>query len=259
MDLGIRNKRVLITGGSKGIGVATARAFAREGCRVALIARYENELNKVIEELGGTIKGHEFLAIDLLKPGAPSNAVKELIKRNGPFDIAIHNVGGGLGVKGPLGDVEDWLKVWQFNVGIAIEMNALLIPPMKEKMWGRIVHISALAGVTGGAMVHPYGGALPYACAKSYLNMYTKTLGREFAKDNVIITALMPGAILSKGKHWDKLQKIKPEVVEEYLHQYYATGRFGKAEEMAPFILMLASEHASFAAGAIVPVDGGAL
>jgi len=69
----------------------------------------------------------------------------------------------------------------------------------------------------------------------------------------------MPGTILSKSKHWDKMRKKNPEIVEKYLEQYHAIGRFGKAEEIAPFVLVLASEYATFAAGSILPVDGGIL
>ena len=155
--------------------------------------------------------------------------------------------------------VNDWLKVWEFNVGIAIQMNAQLIPPMKVNKWGRIVHISSMNAVTGGTMVDPYGGSPAYNCAKAYLNMYVKNIGRELAKDNIIATAVMPGTIFSKGKHYDKLQKKNPQLVKEFLYHHHAIGRFGKAEEIAPFVLLLCSTHASFAAGSLMSIDGGAL
>jgi 3-oxoacyl-[acyl-carrier protein] reductase len=256
MDLGIKDNRVLITGGSKGIGVAIAKAFAEEGCKVSLVARDEDQLKKTVEELG---TGHDYLDVDLLESGAPTKAAKELIERHGTFDIVVHNVGGGLGIKDPLASVEDWANVWNFNVGIAIEMNALLVPLMQKQKWGRIVNISSIAAVTGGPMVEPFGGSPQYAVAKSYLNSYTKVLGRELAKDNVVVTAVMPGAILSPGKHWEKLQKSDPKKVDEYLQHHLAAGRFGKAEEIAPFVVFLASELASFASGSVIPVDGGTL
>ena len=108
-------------------------------------------------------------------------------------------------------------------------------------------------------MVEPYGGAPAYSCAKAYLNMYTKAIGRELARDNVIVSAVMPGTILSEGKHWDKLQKQNPEAVKNYLERHHAIGRFGRADELAPFVLLLASELASFASGSVLPVDGGVL
>ena len=108
-------------------------------------------------------------------------------------------------------------------------------------------------------MVKPYGGAPAYSCAKAYLNMYTKVVSREFAKDNVIVSAIMPGTVRSKGKHWDKLEKKDPKKVKEYLEHHHAIGRFGDAAEIAPFVLLLSSSHASFAAGSLVNIDGGAL
>jgi len=78
-------------------------------------------------------------------------------------------------------------------------------------------------------------------------------------KDNVIITAVMPGTIFSKGKHYDKLQKKNPQLVKEFLDRHHAIGRFGNAEEIAPFVLLLASSYASFAAGSLVNIDGGTL
>lgn len=257
MDLGISKKRVLITGASRGIGAEIARHFAKEGCRLSLIARDRKNLESVLEEIGGAETGHDYLDLNLREPGAPTSAANELLSRHESIDIAVHNVGGGLGVKKPLAEVNDWLDVWKFNVGIAIEMNRVLIPPMQTKRWGRIIHISSINAVTGGAMIEPYGGAPAYSCAKAYLNMYTKVVGREFAKDNVIVSTVMPGTILVKGKHWDKLQKKNSRLVNDYLERHYAIGRFGKAEEIAPFVLLLASRHASFASGSVIPVDGG--
>jgi len=259
MDLGIKNKRIVITGASRGIGAEIARHFSREGGRLSLIARDKANLKSVLEEIGGMEAGHDYLDLDLRETGSPTKAVNELFFRHEAIDIVVHSVGGGLGVKKPLAELDDWLQVWHFNVGIAIEMNSLIVPHMKEKQWGRIIHISSINAITGGTMVEPYGGAPAYSCAKAYLNMYTKVIGRELAKDNVIVSAVMPGTILSEGKHWDKLQKTNPELVKDYLERHHSIGRFGRAEEIAPFVLLLASEHASFASGSVLPVDGGVL
>ena len=259
MNFGIKDRRVLVTGGSRGIGAAITKAFAGEGCKVSVIARNEDNLRKVIEQIGGLSEGHEFVATDLLEPGVPSRAINELMEHHGPFDIAVHNVGGGLGVKDPIADVTEWSRVWHFNVGIAIEMNAVLVPPMQEQQWGRIIHISSISAISGGPKVKPFGGAAQYSAAKSYLNTYTKALGRELAKDNIVVTAIMPGVVLSAGKHWDRLQKSNPELVGEYLRNHSSIGRFGNAEEIAPFAVFLASEQASFASSSIVSIDGGAL
>jgi 3-oxoacyl-[acyl-carrier protein] reductase len=259
MDLGIANKRVLITGASRGIGAEVARHFAKEGCKLSLIARDRKKLESVLMEIGDNDVGHDYLEINLRKHGAAAEAVKVLLSRHESIDIIVHNLGGALGLKDPLADLKDWLEVLRFNVGIAIEMNAILVPIMKKNKWGRIIHVSSINAVTGGAMVEPYGGSPAYSCAKAYLNMYIKVIGRELANDNVIVSGVMPGAILSKGKYWDKLQKLNPQRVKEYLENHHAINRFGKAEEIAPFVLLLASTHASFAVGSLLNIDGGAL
>ena len=92
---------------------------------------------------------------------------------------------------------------------------------------------------------------------KAFLNMYSKVLGRELARYNVIASAVMPGVILSKGKHWDRLSKKEPEMIRNYLKNHHAIRRFGSAKEIAPFVLLLASKHATFASAANVNIDGG--
>jgi len=257
MDFGISGKRVLITGGSKNIGAAITRAFAAEGAIVTLVSRDVDKLRALIEEIGGEKGGHGFVSANLLDSGEPTRVVRELLAKQGAFDIVVHNVGGALGIKDPLGPVEDWNSVWNFNVGIAIEMNTILIPPMQEQRWGRIVHISSVSAEMGELRLQPYGGSIPYAAAKAYLNAYVKGIGREIARYNIVVSALMPGAILSKEKYWDRLRKTNPTLVSDYLREHHSIGRFGKAEEIAPFAVFMASEQASFACASIIPIDGG--
>lgn len=256
MNFGIKGKKALVVGASKNIGAAIAHALAEEGCKVTFVARSADKLKKLVIAMGGSKKGHSFLAADLLVPGTPTRIAKKLMADLGCFDIVVHNVGGALGLKNPLAEVEDWMRVWQFNVGIAIEMNRILVPPMKNKHWGRIIHVSSIAAEIGESLSRD-GGALPYAAAKAYLNSYAKGLGRELARDNIIVSALMPGVILSEGKYWDKLRKQEPNKVKTYMARHCAIGRFGKAYEIAPFAVLLASEQAAFAAGSLIPIDGG--
>ena len=142
MNFGISGKRVLIVGGSKNIGAAIAKAFILEGCKIVLVSRDKNRLIKTISEIDGTDKKHGFIDANLLDNGMPTIISKKLLAKYNNFDIVVHNVGGALGIKDPLADIENWDLVWRFNVGIAIEMNKLLIPPMINNHWGRVIHIS---------------------------------------------------------------------------------------------------------------------
>ncbi len=250
MDLGIKGKRVLVTGASQSLGAEIALAFAREGCEVTIISRREDNLKALVEQMGGAKAGHSYRAADLMPEGVPTKVVGELVAKEGPFEIAVHNIGGPMGIRDPLGPVEDWYKVWRYNCGIAIETNRVVIPAMKEKQWGRVVHISSVSGVDNQ-------GSGPYTTSKSYVNAYTRTLGRSMAKFGVVVSALMPGAYFAPDSHWDRVGKENPAMLEDFLRNHHAVGRLGRVEEISCFALFMASQHASFASAALIPVDGG--
>lgn len=257
MDLGIRNKRVLVTGASQGIGRAIAVALAKEGCRLAIIARREKELCHVLEEIGGHGSGHVWHAADLMEKDVAVDVVSSLVATGGAFDCVIHGVGGNLGAKDPLAASEEWARVWQLNVGVAIDINNIVIPLMQKKKWGRIVHISSFGAKN-------LRGSPPYVAAKRYLNEYTKLIGSAFARDGVVVSAIMPGAILTPGGHWDESAEVNLKdregflrKKEDFMRHYQPIGRFGTAEEVANFALFLISEQASFASASVVSVSGG--
>lgn len=252
MDFGISSKRVLVTGASQGLGAAIARDFATEGCRVAVVARRADRLAALVDEIGGESQGHAFYAVDLMSDGAPTEAVTELAKRGGAFDIVVHNVGGTLQVKDALSSVEEWGRVWRFNVGIAIEMNGVAIPVMQQRQWGRVIHISSISAES-------VRGSAPYAAAKAYLNAYVKGLGRAVAATGVVVSALMPGALIAEGGHWDSIRKTNPAMMEDFLRHHHAIGRLGTPEEVSPFVVFMASKQVTFATAAVIPVDGGTM
>lgn len=259
MDLGIKNKIVLVTGASQGIGREIALAFAREDCKVLLIARREQILKDIIEEMGGEAKGHDYYVIDLMEDNAPIKAVTELIKRKGKIDILIHDIGGTLNIKNPLASVEEWYRVWHFNVGISIEINQIVVPYMKKQKWGRIINISSISAES-------LRGSGPYAAAKAYLNAYTKILGRALAQDGIVVSALMPGALYAPNGHWDENSEINAKDKaafykkrEDFLRHHHAIGRLGSANEIAPFAVFMASKYVTFATTSIIPIDGGTM
>lgn len=252
MELGIAGKRVLVTGGSAGLGRATALAFAKEGCRVAVVARDGEKLNSLLVEMGGISAGHAVAVADLMVPEVPQQVVTALAQEGGPFDILVHNLGGTLGVKDPLASMDQWAAVWRFNVGIALEINNTLIPGMVERGWGRIVHVSSNAAETAR-------GAAPYAAAKAFLNTYVKGVGRSFAPSGVVISALMPGAFEAEGGHWERVRRDNPAMLQDFLGHYQGNGRLARPEEITPFLLFLASPAASLATGSVLRVDGAGI
>ena len=133
MDLGLKNKRVVITGASRGLGSSVADFFESEGSLLTLISRDKDSLAKKISKYKNFKNKHNFFSFDLRKNNNAKIAAEKVLKKNKKIDIVIHNVGGGLGVKNYLDKKEKWIDVWNFNVGIAIEMNNIFLPHMKKK------------------------------------------------------------------------------------------------------------------------------
>jgi 3-oxoacyl-[acyl-carrier protein] reductase len=245
VNLGLQGKTVLVTGASQGIGRALAVGLAASGGRIFAVARRRDRLESLLAEIGGAAAGHGCLAIDL----CDGQSAPALLSAAGPVDVIIHAAGGNGGVRDLRAPASDWSKVWQLNVGHAIDVNNAFLGPMLERRWGRIVHLSSRVAVE-------LGGAGPYAAAKAYLNAYVGIMGRELAGKGVLINAIMPSAIAAEGNNWSKALRDKPDGVREFLASHQAIGRLGTPDDLLPFVLLLASDANRFAAGSIVSVDG---
>lgn len=250
MNFGLRGKKVVVTGGSRGLGRSIVTALANEGAIIAVIARDSKELRSIIVEIGGEKAGHIGIALDLMQENAGLLLKEQIINGFGWPDIVIHNVGGTLGIRDTFSSSNEYEQVWRFNVGVAMELNNIFVPHMKQKKWGRIVHISSIAAVTVDA-------SLPYCVAKASLNAYVKGLGREVAKFGIIANAVMPGPIIFDGGHWDMMAKEKPEIYQKFLLEKMPGGKIGKPEEISSLVTFLCSEQATYFAGAILAADGG--
>lgn len=250
MDLGLEGKKALVTGAGRGLGRSIAKTLARHGVTVVAVSRTELELESLLAEMEGKDLGHFYLAGDLMTDGHPTSIVKEVIDKTGGLDIVVHNVGGTLGKKDIFCTVEDWRQVWRLNFEVAAEINRIAIPAMQNNTWGRIVHISSIAAVKGGA-------AIPYSAVKAALNAYVRDLGLAVAPSGVIISAVMPGPILTVDGHWGMVMKNDPEFAKKFVTEKMAIKRFCMPEEISDFVTFLCSERASLFAGAVLPIDGG--
>jgi 3-oxoacyl-[acyl-carrier protein] reductase len=257
MKIDLAGKKVLILGASKGLGEHLAFVLAGYNCEIFLVARNENKLLEIREIINKKTAICYHASLDLLKDESVQRLYDRLIADNFIPDIMIHNLGGAIGMKDPMGNRQSFMDVWNFNVGIQIELNSLLIPHMKENKWGRIVSISSVLSLNGGMPLSPYGGSIQYNAAKAYLNSYNKSLSRELAEDNIVVSTVMPGVLLSEGKYWSKLMVSNPELVEQFLEAHVSTKRFGTYEDLSPFILLLCSDLASYCSGLEVNIDGG--
>lgn len=249
MDLKIAGKKVLIIGASKGIGRGIAIGFAKEKANIVAVARTEELMKEVKEEaLKSDAMSFEYEIKDIMECNTQEFS-KYLLEKYGAFDIIVHNVGGSLISRDPLGSGEEWNYALKFNAVASIDMNSVLIPPMIEKGWGRVVQISSISGVM-------LRGNPLYASAKAFLNAYVTTVGRALAPKGVVLSAVEPGAVSFEGSYWDKFVKEGHPRVHDFLSHHQAINRFGTPKEIADVVLFMASEQASFMPGAVVPVDG---
>ncbi|HEY59170.1 MAG TPA: SDR family oxidoreductase [Anaerolineae bacterium] len=255
MDLGIKNKVVLITGGSHGIGAATALKFAQEGCKVAICARDQGKIEKVIAQLKSFDIDALGVSADVFEKKTPEKVVKKTIREFGTVHILINNVGGGgrWGGKSIL-DTEDrvWQEVFHKNAMAAIQFTREVLPFMIAQQWGRIVTVSSIYGKEGG-------GKPWFNLAKSAEISLMKTLSMDpkFGRKNITFNSVAPGAIMIPDTGWEKEKEKDPEKFHKYIDEQFPLGRMGSADEVASVINFLCSECASLVNGACISIDGG--
>jgi 3-oxoacyl-[acyl-carrier protein] reductase len=255
MDLGLDGKTAFVTGGSLGIGKAIATELAGNGVNVAIVARDQQRLERVAQELASNSKGKVVPV-----PGDMSQleqiercfaAAKEQL---GPIDILINNAGSS--PAGRLQDLADetWIKSFNLKFMGYVRCARLALPDMRAKQWGRIINITGMGGEmpSAGYMLGAYNAGLAH---------FTNALAQDAAKDNIIVAAISPGAV--DTPRWQTMlqQTAKatgktPEQVASERSSGFSLGRPAKVEEIAGLAAFLCSEQAAYIAGAQISVNG---
>lgn len=252
MDLGIKGKVALITGGSRGLGRQSALALANEGVNVAICARGEDTLNQTADELRATgVKVAAFVADLSTEQGAIDLAGK-VEAELGSIDILVNNVGGSLGTSDLVASsLDDFHMVMDANLWSAVALMKHVVPEMQERGWGRVINISSIYG-------REYGGTAPYMTAKAAMIAASKHTAMTVAKDGVTVNSIAPGSILFDGGSWDRFQQSNtPEQVAEFIDRNLPMGKFGWPEPIGASVAFLASQQADLITGACLNVDGG--
>jgi len=241
-------KVVLITGGTSGIGEATAKAFAREGARVAFTGRREAEGSRIVESIVADGGEALFVQADVRKPEDVTRMVAETVSRFGMLNHAFNNAGVEQFFT-PLADqtLDDFDFVMETNLrGVWLSMKEE-ISAILESGGGSIVNASSIFGVVAAPM-NPL-----YVASKHAVIGLTKSVALEYAKHGVRINAVLPAAI--ETPMIDRF--AKDEETQKYLTSLHPIGRMGRSEEVADAVLWLCSEKSSFVTGTSVRVDGG--
>lgn len=238
-----------MTGASRGLGSVCARALAEEGAHLALFARSAGALEQVRKSCHDPAS-HRCFPLDLLETPAIQREVEEAAAFLGGVDVVLHAAGGGLGLRDPLLCHDDFLKLFRLNVLAAAEINRLVLPGMRERGRGNLVHVGSIASSEAVASVG-------YNTVKAALAAYVRSLGREVAGSGVVVTGVLPGGFRAPGNSWERLGAEKPEVVARFVQERLPRSRLGDAGELVPWILMLCSDAASMMGGCLIPVDAG--
>ncbi|MDX2091948.1 MAG: SDR family NAD(P)-dependent oxidoreductase [Kofleriaceae bacterium] len=251
MDLRLTDKVCLVAGASRGIGRAIALAFAREGGRVAAVARGAEDLAALAPDLdaaGGDL--HTTIVADVSTADGAQLAIDTTLAALGGVDVVVCNVGKSFArVAHDMTD-EDFAKSLDANLWTAVRIAQRAVPHMVTRGGGSITMISSIFG-------REAGGAPGYNVAKAGMIALAKALARDYAKHAIRVNAIAPGSILFPGSGWDRRQQADPAGIAEFVAREIPSGRFGTPEEVADVVTFVASPRASWITGTCITVDGG--
>jgi 3-oxoacyl-[acyl-carrier protein] reductase len=267
MDLQLAGKTAIVTGSSRGLGLASAKALAAEGCRVCLCARGADALDKALAELNaastaarmvaGTVAQHfspggplhVTVQADLAEPHGAEKVTRAAIEAFGGIDVLVNNVATAKGSDIVNTADAEWQDAFDQTLYPAIRMSRLVVPHMRRRGGGAIIMIASIWG-------RESGGRMVYNAVKAAEISLAKAMAQQLAKDGIRVNSVAPGSILFPGGSWDARQKSDPAGIAEFVRHELPFGRFGRADEVGDVVAFLASPRASWISGASVTVDG---
>jgi NAD(P)-dependent dehydrogenase (short-subunit alcohol dehydrogenase family) len=244
----LSGKTALVTGGNKGLGKAMARGLAECGADVMIASRSEGELKTAAAEIAEGVAGRiEWMVVDMLERGAVDELAKEALERFGKDDILINNA--GMNQPQAIDEITDevWDRVTEMNLTTHMRLTRALVPQMKERQWGRIIHISSVLGVGSKP------GRNVYSATKAGLIGMAKASALDLGPHGVTVNCIAPGPILT-----DMPMSLLNEEEKKEFSDRTALKRWGQPRELAGPAIFLASEASSYVTGEVLLVDGGA-
>jgi 3-oxoacyl-[acyl-carrier protein] reductase len=252
MHLDLTEKVAIVTGSSRGLGLASGRALAAEGCRVCLCARGEDQLRaaaREVEAVAGRADRVLAVAADLAAAGGAERVVDRTVEAFGGLDILVNNVGRAGGTDLLETSDAEWQAAFDETLYPAVRASRRAVPHMQARGGGVILLITSIWG-------RESGGRMTYNAVKAAEISFGKALAQQLAPMNIRVNSIAPGSILFPGGSWDRRQQADPEGIAEFVRRELPFGRFGRAEEVGAVVAFLASPRASWVSGACLPVDG---
>jgi 3-oxoacyl-[acyl-carrier protein] reductase len=252
MDLGLQGKIAIVTGSSRGLGLASARALVAEGCHVCVSARGEPALAEAALGLASaSTAGAEVLAVsaDLGTAAGIARVVDATIERFGGVDVLVNNVALARGGDLLATSDDEWQEAVDQTLFPAIRASRLVVPSMRARGGGAIIVIASIYG-------REAGGRMTYNAVKAAEISLAKSLAQQLAKDNIRVNSVSPGSISFPGGSWHKRQQADPEGIAAFIKAELPFGRFGRADEVGDVVAFLASDRAGWVSGTSIVVDG---
>jgi len=245
----LTGRAALITGGSRGLGLAMARAFAEAGADVVISSRHEDELRTALASVREVGRGRaEYLVADMVQRDDVRRLAAAATEKLGRVDILVNNAGANL--PQPIDEVrdEDWDRILELNLTSCMALTRALVPQMKARRWGRIIHISSVMGLASKDRRNAY------SASKSALIGLAKASAIDLGSANITVNCIAPGPFLT-----DLTGKMLTDAEKKYFAERTALGRWGEPHELAGPALLLASDAGSYITGSVLLVDGGTM
>lgn len=245
----LQGRSALVTGGSRGLGKAMARIFAEAGADVFITSRHEDELQAARDEIAAGLSSRvEYSVTDMLNRHAVARLAEEATHRLGKIDIVVNNAGGNNPQQIDAIVDEDWDRIIELNLSSVMVLTRAVVPQMKERRWGRIIHISSIMGLASKE------GRNSYSATKAALIGMCKATAQDVGAFGITCNCIAPGPFLT-----DLPGKMLSDAEKKTFADRTALGRWGAPSELAGPALLLASEAGSYITGSVLLVDGGTL
>ena len=243
----VTGKVALVTGGSKGLGKAMARGLAEAGADIVISSRHEEELKPALDEiLKGTGRRGAYFVADMAKRDDVCRLAQAALEKMGRIDILINNA--GTNTPQPIDEIKDadWDRVLEINLNSIMVLSRALVPQMKARKWGRIIHISSIMGFVSK------GGRNSYSVTKSALIGLARSMAIDLGPFGITVNCLAPGPFLT-----DLPGRLLSQAEKDAFAKMTVLDRWGEPAELVGPALLLASDAGSYVTGETIVVDGG--
>jgi NAD(P)-dependent dehydrogenase (short-subunit alcohol dehydrogenase family) len=243
----LSGKVALVTGGSKGLGKAMAKGLVQAGADVFISSRHDEELKSTLEEiLQGSTRRGRYAVADMANRSDVQRLAEQSLREMGHVDILINNA--GTNIPEPIDQITDanWDSVMEINLNSVMVLTRALVPQMKARRWGRIIHISSIMGLVSSA------GRNVYSATKSALIGLSRASALDLGSFGITVNCIAPGPFLT-----DLPMRLLSDEQKQQFTKMTALGRWGNPDELIGPALLLASEAGSYITGSTIVVDGG--